>query len=370
MDYEVTHSRLSEHGTSPLRIQLRGDLYDLADTLLKVRALQAFDCGARRLSIHRKVRFAARRTLEEIFDDLALCAGMVAHRLDTGALLLDGDGVFVNASGSRKTDYSSGVFEIWAENVARVEAVRARLLEIVGPQRVREEIFTIDWHFTSAHGGLSNVAVDELADSELLDEAYPTLGPLKHLIEAYLRSRDTVLVVQGPPGTGKTRLVRAILAAMSRRKADSAKIMYTADRRALGGDEIFIEFITGSHDAFVVEDADHILTPRADGNDNLHRFLCIADGVVRALGRKIIFTTNLPNIGDIDEALVRPGRCFAVLRTRNLERPEVSRLMTKLCDGNEVRAAAVAAALSADDRAVSLASVFRAVDGTACDGAA
>lgn len=177
-------------------------------------------------------------------------------------------------------------------------------------------------------------------------------------------------MVQGQPGTGKTRLVRAILAAMSRRKRDSAKIMYTADRRALGGDEIFIEFITGSHDAFVVEDADHILTPRADGNDNLHRFLCIADGVVRALGRKIIFTTNLPNIGDIDEALVRPGRCFAVLRTRNLERPEVSRLLTKLCDGNEVRAAAVAAALSADERAVSLASVFRAVDGTACDGAA
>jgi hypothetical protein len=149
---------------------------------------------------------------------------------------------------------------------------------------------------------------------------------------------------------------------MSRRKGDSAKVLYTADRRTLENDEIFIEFITGSHDAFVVEDADHILMPRADGNDHLHRFLCVADGVVRALGRKIIFTTNLPNIGDIDEALVRPGRCFDVLRTRNLERPEIERLLDKICAGDPSRAATVAAGLPQDLRALSLAAVFRAID--------
>jgi hypothetical protein len=109
-----------------------------------------------------------------------------------------------------------------------------------------------------------------------------------------------------------------------------------------------------------VEDADHLLMPRSDGNDKLHRFLCVADGVVRALGRKIIFTTNLPNIGDIDEALVRPGRCFAVLRTRNLEVPEVQRLLGKVLNGN---AAPGTNALPPDSRAVSLASVFRAVGG-------
>jgi hypothetical protein len=196
----------------------------------------------------------------------------------------------------------------------------------------------------------------------LLDEAYPTLAPVKPLIEEYLRSHETVLVLQGPTGTGKTRLVRAILAAMSRRKGDSANIMYTADRRTLEHDEIFVDFITGSHDAFVVEDADHLLMPRSDGNTNLHRFLCVADGVVRALGRKIIFTTNLPNIGDIDEALVRPGRCFAVLRTRNLERPEAQRLLARVLDGN---AAQAVAALPREARAVSLAGVFRAVSALA-----
>jgi SpoVK/Ycf46/Vps4 family AAA+-type ATPase len=171
--------------------------------------------------------------------------------------------------------------------------------------------------------------------------------------------------LQSPPGTGKTRLVRAILAAMSLRKGDSAQIMYTADRRTLDHDETFVQFITGSHDALVVEDADHMLMPRSDGNDNLHRFLCVADGVVRALGRKIIFTTNLPNLGDIDEALVRPGRCFGVLRTRNLERHEAQRLLSRVCNG---AAGGAESALPPDGRTVSLASVFRTLDAVVAAG--
>jgi SpoVK/Ycf46/Vps4 family AAA+-type ATPase len=357
MRFDEQHSVRNEHEPAPLGLNVRADSYDPAYTLLRVWALREFHSRARRLPIHRSARFAARRSLEGIFDDLALHAGLAAHRLDTAQLLLDGPGVFVSASGSRKTDYSSGVLEIWAEDAARAEAARVALLEIVGPQRLREEIFTIDWHFW-ASTGLASKAVDELADSELHDEAYPTLAPVTPLIEAYLRSDETVLVLQGPPGTGKTRLVRAILAAMSRRKGDSANVMYTADRRTLEHDEIFVDFITGSHDAFVMEDADHVLMPRSTGNDNVHRFLCVADGVVRALGRKVIFTTNLPNIGDIDEALVRPGRRFAVLRTRNLERPEAQRLLAKIRSGEAARDGA---ALPPDHRTLSLASVFRAV---------
>jgi SpoVK/Ycf46/Vps4 family AAA+-type ATPase len=244
-----------------------------------------------------------------------------------------------------------------------MEAARARLLEIIGEQRVREEIFTIDWHFSSLHG-LSNIAFDELADPALFDEAYPMLGEtVATFIDRYLRARETVLVLQGPPGTGKTRLVRAILAALSRRKGDSAKVLYTADRRTLENDEIFVEFITGSHDAFVVEDADHVLSARADGNVDLHRFLAIADGVVRALGRKIIFTTNLPNVGDIDDALLRPGRCFAMLRTRALARAEALRLIDRLYADDARHAAEVAATVAPPEvRGVTLAALFRAAD--------
>jgi hypothetical protein len=140
-------------------------------------------------------------------------------------------------------------------------------------------------------------------------------------------------------------------------------VLYTADKRALEGDEIFVDFITGSHDAFVIEDADHLLMARANGNVDLHRFLAIADGVVRAQGRKIIFTTNLPNVGDIDEALVRPGRCFATVRTRALLRNEAESLLTRL---NGARAlhdqTASEIALPNDVRSITLAALYRLVD--------
>ena len=312
-------------------LQLRGDLSEPGELLLNLRTLQAFDHGAARYPLQRTVRCAVRRPIDELFDDLALNSGLVAQRLNAASLLLDGSGVFVSVRGRRKIDYSSCTFEMWADSPARLVAARSLLLGIVGEQLIREQTFTIDWHFSSGPMGMSSASFEELADPPSSDYAYPTLGePIMSFIQRYLDSRETVLVLQGAPGTGKTRLVRAILAAMSARKNDSAKVMYTADKRVFENDEIFVEFITGSHDAFVVEDADHLLTPRVDGNTEMHRFLAVADGVVRAQGRKIIFTTNLPNIGDLDEALVRPGRCFATVRTRVLEAAEVSALLADL----------------------------------------
>jgi hypothetical protein len=312
----------------PLQLAI-GELADPADTAVRLRALRSFARGAARYAIKRTVRCAVRRPLEELFDELALRAGLDSQRLDDTALLLEGPGVLVSVSGRRKTDYGSCTFWIWAEDMVRLDAVRASLLAIVGEQLVRRQMFTIDWHFSSGLG-LSSASFDEIADGPLYDEAYPTLAQsVPAFIGRYLAARETVLILQGPPGTGKTRLVRAILAALSERKADSAKVLYTADTRTLENDEIFVEFITGTHDAFVIEDADHLLMARANGNVDLHRFLAVADGVVRAQGRKIIFTTNLPNIGDLDEALVRPGRCFATVRTRALDRAEAEALLAR-----------------------------------------
>jgi ATP-dependent 26S proteasome regulatory subunit len=99
----------------------------------------------------------------------------------------------------------------------------------------------------------------------------------------------------------------------------------------------------------------------SSGNQDLHRFLAIADGVVRAQGRKILFTTNLPNVGDIDEALLRPGRCFATVRTRALTREEGARLVGRLCNGDTAREHAALASVFAEGvRTASVAAVYRA----------
>jgi hypothetical protein len=339
---------------------LRGDLHDVADAMLKLRVLEAHAPGARVFPVYREVRFAVRRTRDDVFDNLALHSGLLAQRLDSSLLILDGGQVFVRATARQKTGYTSGTLEIWATNPEELETSRQLLLGLAGDQPVREELFTIDWHFTSRGQGLTSVAFDEFADGDPVDEAYPDLtGGVNCFIQRFIAAQETVLILQGPPGT---RLVRAILAALSRRKGDAARVLYTSDKRTLETDEIFIEFLTGEHDAFVVEDADHLLGARHSGNVDLHRFLTVADGVVRAQGRKIIFTTNLPNVGDIDEALVRPGRCFGVLRMRPLAVDEALRLIARLVPAKGA-AAAVTLALPTGAKFMTLAEVFSSIRG-------
>jgi hypothetical protein len=362
MTIHKLHPERPEGRPFSVGVSFQHDLCDLGEAVFKTRAIQAFENAASRYAVHRLVRCAVHRKIEDVFDDLALNATLAAQRLDRGSLLLDGPGVFVHAEGTQKKGYSSCRFNVWAENREKADAVRAILLRVTGDCLVPEEMFVIDWQFSNARGTLSSASFEEVANDVLNDEAYPTLGePVAEFVQRYLRASETVLVLQGPPGTGKTRLVRAILGALSRRKGESAEVMYTADKRALENDEIFVDFITGSHDAFVIEDADHMLMARSNGNHDLHRFLAVADGVVRAQGRKIIFTTNLPNIGDLDDALVRAGRCFALVRTRALTADQVERLIARICGDNaELRALARSRALPEGVRTASVADVYRA----------
>ncbi len=364
----MLRSSLSAEGANgaarpfPVGVSFQHELYDLGEAVMKTRAIQAFNNAAARYPIHRQLRCAARRPLEQVFDDLALKCGLTAQRLDTGSLLLDGAGVFLQVEGHSKAGYCSCVFNVWAETLEDIERVRATVFRIVGDDRVRDRMFVVDWRVRNQRGYIQSSSFEELADEELLDEAYPMLGqPVEQFIESYVNAPESVLILMGPPGTGKTRLVRAILGALSRRKGDSAEVLYTADKSVLKSDEIFVDFVTGEHDAFVIEDADYLLQARSDGNQDLHRFLMVADGVVRAQNRKLLFTTNLPNAGEIDDALLRPGRCFASVGIRKLVGDEVRRLAGRLAGGDPALTERVLTrALGEDTRSSSVASIYRA----------
>ncbi|HEV3009799.1 MAG TPA: AAA family ATPase [Burkholderiales bacterium] len=342
---------------------LTKQVHHLGALVHESRIARALEDGIARYPIYRVLRFAARVELEVLLDAIALDPAWRAERLHAEAMLIDGDGVFVAAYGSRKADYCSCSFYIWAADVARAEQAKERLLAKAGSTRITEPMFSIDWHFLTARGELENATIEEMADDVLRDSAYPAIhGGVHAFLARYLDAPETVLVLQGPPGTGKTRLIRGILGEMSRRKGEQAQALYTGDMKALTSDEVFVKFITGWHDAFVVEDADHVLKPRADGNEHLHRFLTIADGVVRSQGRKIIFSTNLPNVGDLDDALIRPGRCFARIHVRTLTGAEAQALADEIAAGDPEKLTRATLALAAEaGRTRSLAEIYRAL---------
>jgi hypothetical protein len=345
-----------------LNVTLQSDMSWLHAAIVRARAVQNCDFDLRRLPVHRSLRWSVRLKIETFFDDVALDVHFDSQRLADDSVLLSAPGLFIVGGGHNKSSYTSCWFLVWAESRARAVEAVAWLESIAGDTRMRDESFTLDWHFTMANGTLRSATFQELADPLLLDEAYPSLGcPVTQFIGRYLDAPECVLILLGPPGTGKTRLVRAILSEISRRKQENAEVMYTADQRALRSDEIFVEFITGSHDAFVIEDTDHLLRARTSGNEEMHRFLAIADGVARSQGRKIIFTTNLPNVNDIDDALVRPGRCFAVVNLRSLTPEQAMWLAVRICGEDASRIAKAHAALdSMGEKSYSVAQVYRA----------
>ena len=181
----------------------------------------------------------------------------------------------------------------------------------------------IEWIY-GADGNSVNVPLNR--DRLPIKEMYPFLGEesLEEYYDRYMNSSANILLLIGPPGTGKTTFIRGLLA----HRECSAIVTY--DAGILEKDGFFARFIEDDAEVMVLEDSDAFLKSRSDGNTMMHRFLNVGDGLVTTKGKKMIFSTNLPSIRDIDSALIRPGRCFDIVTFDALDVQQANDLAQKL----------------------------------------
>jgi len=163
----------------------------------------------------------------------------------------------------------------------------------------------IEWMYS---GDGSSVDIPLRPDRLPITEMYPFLDqPLSEYYDDFMDSNASVLLLIGPPGTGKTSFIRGLL----QHRKTSAVVTY--DAGILEKDYVFARFIESDAEIMVLEDADTFLKSRKEGNTMMHKFLNVGDGLVTTKGKKLIFSTNLPSVKEIDPALMRPGRCFDIL---------------------------------------------------------
>lgn len=180
----------------------------------------------------------------------------------------------------------------------------------------------IDWVYSNEG---NSITIPLISERLPVKEMYPFLGEesLEDYYDRYMASSASILVLIGPPGTAKTTFIRGLLA----HTQSSALVTY--DAAILSKDFFFASFIDNEANVMVLEDSDNFLKSRSDGNSIMHLFLNLGDGLVTTKGKKMVFSTNLPSIRDIDPALIRPGRCFDIITFDNLTQDQAEKMAEK-----------------------------------------
>jgi hypothetical protein len=193
-------------------------------------------------------------------------------------------------------------FHVWGDR-----SVCQEMKEIFGKEDTRVEM---NWWFKTVEGHQDERTLDFVTNQKTHDAYYPFLrGGVKKYFEEYMASSAPVLVLKGEPGTGKTSFIKTFI------KEYALNTMFTFDQSIMESDYFYCDFLTDSkYKLLVIEDADLLLASREKhDNRTMGKLLNISEGLIKLEGKKIIFSTNIQQIGRLDEALIRPGRCFDVL---------------------------------------------------------
>lgn len=156
----------------------------------------------------------------------------------------------------------------------------------------------------------------------------------KNLLQ-FLNDRESGLaVIHGAAGTGKTYYIKNLISSL-----DKQFILVTNAIAAHMAEPEFIAFMMENKDSiFILEDCEQILMAREENRFGgaISNILNMSDGLMSDIFNiKFICTFNT-DISNIDEALLRPGRCFVNYEFKTLSKEKSTKLLESL--GHKVSA--------------------------------
>jgi hypothetical protein len=141
-----------------------------------------------------------------------------------------------------------------------------------------------------------------------------TLSELMALDRNQATGSGKILVFHGPPGTGKTWAIRSLLTAWREWAAGvvvlDPGVMLTSNEYSL---EAISDISEGMLRLLILEDVDEIIEKKSAHSAGLSRLLNLTDGLVGASSNTLVLLSANASLGKLDPALLRPGRCLAIV---------------------------------------------------------
>lgn len=268
--------------------------------------------------------YSSTEITEESFNKLLEipCKTMFEHKGNKSVNYeLIGDGLFLSLTHSFVTSIPLYTFNFGLCKYDYVEEIDSSI--ILQPKKV-----CVKWiDKIDSYGDFQYKIINIEENKIFIDEAYPALEgqTCEEFVKGYLESDSAILLLYGPPGTGKTSILKEILKYTN----ESALVTYNKD--IAGMDSLFSYFYDSEERFLVIEDADTYINSRQhDGNEVMKKLLNITDGITANKHKKVIFTCNLPNLSQVDSALVREGRLYSALNINKLTPDQTVPVLTKL----------------------------------------
>lgn len=208
-------------------------------------------------------------------------------------------------------------------------------------EHTTEADIIIDSYYVADNGKL------EVSSSSKTHEAFKDVSKLYYpfldsdeMFRQYFLSKESLLLLSGETGTGKTKIIDLTMKylldnidGIDTKEDDEGRkfiqVAYIKNTEILGKDAFWTRIGKIGYDLIVLDDTDFMLISREHNdksfgdeirNKFITQFLSFTDGINKS-NTKFIITTN-QHTDEIDTAILRKGRCFDILKFRELTKDE------------------------------------------------
>jgi SpoVK/Ycf46/Vps4 family AAA+-type ATPase len=195
--------------------------------------------------------------------------------------------------------------------------------------------------FLSDRGSIeSSISFKKIEEYNNISKSYYPYLDTDEMFRQYLLSSESLLLLSADTGLGKTKIIDLFLKyylenidALDTKEDEEGtqyiSVVYVKNTEILSKDMFWTKLSKQESDLVILDDTDFMLISR-EHNDKTYsddirskfisQFLSFTDGLSKN-GTKFVITTN-QNTENIDTAILRKGRCFDILKFRELTKQE------------------------------------------------